>query len=90
MDLRTSLLPHGYDKNRDATAPTSSPIGQAANEFMATLEAGEDAAMGGMAGKVDPHSMVQALARTELALETVVAVRDKVVEAYQEILRMPI
>jgi flagellar hook-basal body complex protein FliE len=29
-------------------------------------------------------------AQTELAVQTAVAVRDKVVEAYQEILRMPV
>ena len=36
------------------------------------------------------HALVQALAQTELAVETAVTVRDKVVEAYQEILRMPV
>jgi len=38
----------------------------------------------------DPHQLVQTLAQTELAVQSVVAVRDKVVEAYQELLRMPI
>jgi len=35
-------------------------------------------------------SVVQALAQTELAVETATTVRDKVVEAYNEILRMPV
>jgi flagellar hook-basal body complex protein FliE len=43
-----------------------------------------------MVGGADPHALVEALAQSELAVETVVAVRDKVVEAYQEILRMPV
>jgi len=43
-----------------------------------------------MAGGADAHSLVTALAQTELAIETAVTVRDKVVEAYQEILRMPV
>jgi len=34
--------------------------------------------------------VVQALAQTELAVETAISIRDKVVEAYQEILRMPV
>jgi flagellar hook-basal body complex protein FliE len=34
--------------------------------------------------------MVMALAQTELAVETAVTIRDRVVEAYQEILRMPV
>ncbi len=31
-----------------------------------------------------------AVAETELALETVVSVRDRVISAYEEIMRMPI
>ena len=38
----------------------------------------------------DPHAMVEALANAEMVLETAVTVRDKVVEAYQELLRMPV
>ncbi|HXI85811.1 MAG TPA: flagellar hook-basal body complex protein FliE, partial [Parvularculaceae bacterium] len=41
-------------------------------------------------GKADPHSVVEALASAELAVETAVTVRDKVVEAYQELMRMPV
>ena len=41
-------------------------------------------------GGANPHALVQALAQSQLAVETVTAVRDKVVEAYQEILRMPV
>ena len=36
------------------------------------------------------HSLVEALATSELAVETAVTLRNKVVEAYQEILRMPV
>ncbi len=38
----------------------------------------------------DPYALVQALAQAELAVETAATVRDRVVEAYQEILRMPV
>jgi flagellar hook-basal body complex protein FliE len=43
-----------------------------------------------MMGGADPHALVEALAASEMAVDTVVTVRDKVVEAYQEILRMPV
>ena len=46
--------------------------------------------MQSMTEGADPHALVQALSQTELAVETVVTVRDRVVEAYQEILRMPV
>ena len=41
-------------------------------------------------GKVDLSDLVTAVSNAELTLNTVVAVRDKVIGAYQEILRMPI
>ena len=34
--------------------------------------------------------VVTAVAESELALETLVAVRDKVIAAYEEIMRMPV
>ncbi len=43
-----------------------------------------------VAGKADVVDVVTAVAETEVALETMVAVRDKVIAAYQEILNMPI
>ena len=47
-------------------------------------------ATGSMRGTTDTHELVQSIAQAEIALETAVAIRDKVVEAYQEILRMPV
>ncbi|HEX6956636.1 MAG TPA: flagellar hook-basal body complex protein FliE [Ferrovibrio sp.] len=43
-----------------------------------------------VAGKADITSVVTAVSNAEMALDTVVAVRDRVITAYQEILRMPI
>jgi len=44
----------------------------------------------GLTGKADSQAVVQALAATEMAVQAAVTVRDRVVEAYQEILRMPV
>lgn len=41
-------------------------------------------------GTTDLVDVVTAVAAAEATLETVVAVRDEVIKAYQEILRMPI
>ena len=38
----------------------------------------EPTARAAMTGRADPHALVQALAQTELAVETAVTVRDKV------------
>lgn len=42
------------------------------------------------AGQGDIVNVVTAIAAAETQLETVIAVRDQVIQAYQEILRMPI
>lgn len=65
-------------------------LAAAARQTIVGLQQSEKTAAAGMVGKADPHSVVEALAATELALETAVTVRDRVVEAYQEILRMPV
>lgn len=98
MDIRMLTAAQKYA----AAKPTTEAIAQPADpgsgaafsnsvqDFAATLKQGEDAAEAAMTGDLDPHALVHALAQSELAVDTVVAVRDKVVEAYQEILRMPV
>lgn len=94
MDITSNLVAQAYSANRPATAPdpasTGGAFAQVAKGFVETLQHSEDTAMAAMSGGADPHALVQALAQTELAIETAVTVRDKVVEAYQEILRMPV
>lgn len=43
-----------------------------------------------LVGKADLTGVMMAVNNAELSLETVVAIRDKVIEAYQEVIRMPI
>ena len=95
MDIKTSLAAHGYAKAKSAAlAPEAGsdqgPLGTAVKDFAQTLQEGEQTAQAAMLGDADPHALVQALAETQLAVETAVTLRNKVVEAYQEILRMPV
>ena len=96
MDIRSINATQKYSALREATqpAPTADDAvkfaGQVADDFSATLQKGDYASMAAMSGDADPHALVQALAQTELAVEAAVTVRNKVVEAYQEILRMPV
>ena len=96
MDIKTSYAEQVYNKARSAAAPTpqsdnaESGLGRFAQSFADTLAKGEQTAASAMTGGADPHALVEALANSQLAVETVSTVRDKVVEAYQEILRMPI
>ncbi|GBD41401.1 Flagellar hook-basal body complex protein FliE [bacterium HR39] len=55
-----------------------------------TFAKGEEVARAGLAGKASVQEVVEAVAAAELALRKVQAVRDRVIAAYQEIMRMPI
>ena len=74
----------------DLSPPAPDRLRTAAAEFVQTLRQGEQTATAGLAGRADAQSVVTALAATEIAVQTAVTLRDKVVEAYQEILRMPV
>lgn len=52
--------------------------------------ASETASVQGIMGQADLGQVATAVSEAELTLQTVVAIRDKVVDAYKEILRMPI
>ena len=99
MDVRTSFAAQTYAQARPVTQPSPNAAGPAgagnaftalAGDFAQTLRAGEETAKAAMTGGADPHALVEALAASELAVETAVTLRNKVVEAYQEILRMPV
>ena len=53
-------------------------------------KASEQATAAAAAGKADINSVVVAVAEAELTLTSVVAIRNKVLQAYQQIIRMPI
>lgn len=95
MDIRTSFQSPAIQPAKPAPLPgqgaaqAPDPAGAAGN-FLDAMRKAEATAMDGMTGKAGAMSVVEALAASELAVETAVAVRDRVVEAYQEILRMPV
>lgn len=63
---------------------------QVTTDAIGTLKAGEAASISAMQGKESTRRVVEALMSAEQALQTAVAVRDKVVQAYQEVVRMSI
>ena len=63
---------------------------QVTTDAIGTLKAGEAASISAIQGKESTRKVVEALMSAEQALQTAVAVRDKVVQAYQEVVRMSI
>lgn len=55
-----------------------------------TMRAGEEMSAQAVTGKADLTDVVQAITSAELQLQSVVAIRDRMISAYQEIMRMPV
>jgi flagellar hook-basal body complex protein FliE len=65
-------------------------VREAVGNLVETGKAAEKGAVALAEGKADMVNVVTAMAETEVALETMVSIRDKVIAAYEEIMRMPI
>ena len=76
-----------------APAGDNSFVGMVTDSLQSAVQTGrqaEELSLKQISGEADLKDVVTAVANAEHTLETVVAVRDKVLSAYQEILRMPI
>jgi flagellar hook-basal body complex protein FliE len=75
---------------RETSQNFAGMVTEAMGSLRQGLVASETASAGALAGNTDLTGLVTAVANAELMLQTVVNVRDKAIQAYQEILRMPI
>lgn len=76
------------------SGPTEGPsfgdmLESAVGQSIQTMHKGEEMTAKGVLGKADLADVVNAVTNAEVTLQAVVNVRDKVISAYQEILRMP-
>jgi flagellar hook-basal body complex protein FliE len=99
--LSAALAAYGRALGHETTRPAPGGAEPAAASFAAVLEqtlvdardAGsrsEAASLQAIAGKASLQEVVEAINAAEVTLQTVVAVRDRMISAYQEIIRMPI
>ena len=65
-------------------------LAQITGNPMEALKASEATAIAGIQGKVSAQQVVQSIMTAEESLQAAIAIRDKVVSAYQEISRMAI
>lgn len=74
-----------------AAAPSfESLLATAIKDTVAVNHAAEATAMRGILGEASIREVVEAVTAAELGLRTASAVRDRVIAAYQDIIRMPI
>ena len=65
-------------------------LAESIGEAVDANRASEDISLQAVSGQSDLQDVVEAVNAAEISLQTVVAIRDRVISAYQEILRMPI
>jgi flagellar hook-basal body complex protein FliE len=65
-------------------------MAQVASSAIDTLKAGEASSIAGIQSKASVQQVAEAVMAAEQTLQTAIAVRDKIVAAYQEIARMTI
>lgn len=84
----------GGDLGESAAGGTGGGFSQmletAMEDAVDTLRASEVMSARAVTGQADVTDVVQAVTAAEVTLQTAVALRDRMVSAYQEIMRMPI
>ena len=65
-------------------------VGRALQGAVSTSQSAETQSLAAISGQGDLTQVVTAVSRAELALQTTVAIRDRVLQAYQDIIKMPI
>jgi flagellar hook-basal body complex protein FliE len=100
MSTITPLQPHvtGTGSSSGAASPApaggQTSFGDTLKQLVEGAETSSDqanTAVGGMLDKsVDVHDAMIALQRAEMSLQLAVQIRNKLVQAYQDIMRMPV
>ena len=85
----------GVRSLQSAATPTEGPsfeqaLAQAIGSAVDTLQTGEAAAIQGVEGAASPMKVVESVMAAQRSLQSVLAIRDKAVAAFQEITRMAI
>ncbi|MCI0754791.1 flagellar hook-basal body complex protein FliE [Teichococcus vastitatis] len=85
-----SAAMRAYGAAATPAADFGAMVGDAARASLNTLRTAEVTAARGVAGTADVQEVVQAAANAELTVQTMTQLRDKVVSAYMDVLRMAV
>lgn len=80
----------GISAGQDDSFSFGSLIKGAVDKVVATQKASEAVSTQAVLGNASLTDVVQAVSEAEITLQTVMSVRDRLVAAYQDIMRMPI
>lgn len=86
MDTMPSMEPRGNDPAQNF----GDLVNQAVGNAIETGKASENLSAQALAGKADLREVVTAVTNAEVTMQTALAIRDRVVQAYKDIVSMPI
>lgn len=76
--------------NRNDGVNFADAMNKAMENTVAALKDGEVTAVGAISDEVSLDQLAISIANAEMSLRTVVAIRDRIITAYQDIIKMPI
>lgn len=80
----------GIPANETNAASFADLMTQSSADAISTLQQGENVSLQALTGKADVTDVVMAVNNAEITLQAVVAIRDRVIQSYQQIMNMPI
>jgi len=90
QDGGNGLLPNGAASVSGGAGSFAEALGQAAAKTVNTLQDAEQVSIDALKGNADTRQVADAVMSAQQALQTAVAIRDKIVSAYLDISRMSI
>ena len=85
------LMGKGMAATSDAKGGSfSDTLSNFMGDALDSVKKGEDMAAKGVVGKADLQEVIQAVSNAEMMMTTVTSIRDKVINAYQEVIRTAI
>lgn len=81
----------GLEARNESAAPSfGAMVRDAIGSAIDTSRRSEQVSAQALVGRADLTDVVTAVNNAEMTLQTVVSIRDRMIEAYQEIIRMPV
>ena len=89
-EVTSALVPVGDIGIKPTESAFSTLVSESIDKATTTIKAGEGAAIKGLVGEANLADLATAVTDAELTLRTVISVRDRIISAYQDIIKMPI
>lgn len=90
ISLDTALSTERISSTPTVSKAFGDYVTDSVKETVSTIRSGETAMINGLIGKGSMQDAVNAIIAAESSLQATMAIRDKAITAYNEILRMPI